>query len=122
MGHGRAGGGPERSTHADADLLREQVDDIKVQLTHLVRRAGRGSVLVGAAGVCGLLTVLTAHEAALRTLESVVPRPWAAVGLATAYGAAAAALAAHGRARLRQVADVTGEAIEQVRHELAQGG
>ncbi len=98
-------------------LVREQARQLTRELANTVREAGTGAVLLAGAGTCALLALATAHQSALRALESVMPRPVAAVTMTAAYGAGAATLAAAGMKKIREAADASGAALAEDRQE-----
>lgn len=114
----RAGDAAARLSQDTAELVRQELAEVGSQLTATVRRAGLGAVLVAGSGLCGLLTLWAAHETALRALEHLMPRDWAAASLTAAYASGAGALAVLGWDRLRAAARESGEAIGQVRQDL----
>ena len=107
-----------RLTRDTAELIREEVARSRAELMATLRRAGVGAALLGGAAVCGLLAVEYGAVTALRTLESVLPRPAAAVVLTVGYGAAGGALAAVGVQRLREAGIITGRAVAGVKEDV----
>ncbi|HZG05880.1 MAG TPA: phage holin family protein [Streptomyces sp.] len=91
----------DRLAQEASDMLHRQVREARDGLRSTVRRVGQSGALLGGAGVCALLAVGTAHRAALRALESALPRAHAAAVLALVYAAGAGTLAGLGRGRLR---------------------
>jgi hypothetical protein len=102
-----------RLTRDTAALAREQIGQLVKELTATVREAGAGAALLGGAGVCGVLALAAAHQSALRTLETMMPRPLAAVTLTGVYGGAAAALTTAGLKKIRAAADASGAALSE---------
>lgn len=101
-----------------AELVRQQLRDARAELTATIRRGGLGTVLLAGAGVCGTLAVWSAHETALRALETVLPKPWAAGSLTVGYAVGAGVLAAYGRDRIKAAAGASGQALDQARRHL----
>jgi hypothetical protein len=106
-----------RLTRDTAALVREQVEQLTRDLADTVRDAGAGAVLLAGAGTCGLLALAAAHQSALRALESMMPRPLAAMTLTAAYGGGAAALASAGLKKIKEAADASGDALAENRRE-----
>ena len=106
-----------RLTRDTAALVREQVEQLTRDLADTVRDAGAGAVLLAGAATCGLLALAAAHQSALRALESMMPRPLAAMTLTAAYGGGAAALASAGLKKIKEAADASGDALAENRRE-----
>ena len=106
-----------RLTRDTAALVREQVEQLTRDLAGTVRDAGAGAVFLAGAGTCGLLALAAAHQSALRTLESMMPRPLAAMTMTTAYGAGAAALAMAGMKKIKEAADTSTETLSENRQD-----
>ncbi|MBS2965695.1 phage holin family protein [Actinocrinis puniceicyclus] len=106
-----------RLTRDTTALVREQVEQLTRELAGTVRDAGAGAVLLAGAGACGLLAVAAAHQTAMRALESMMPRPLAAVTLTVAYGAGAAAMSAAGMKKIKDAADASAEALAENRQD-----
>ncbi len=111
-----------RLTRDTAALVREQVEQLTRDLADTVRDAGAGAVLLAGAGTCGLLALAAAHQSALRTLESMMPRPLAAITMTIAYGAGAAALATAGMKKIKEAADASAETLAENRQETVTSG
>jgi hypothetical protein len=111
-----------RLTRDTAALVREQVEQLTRDLADTVRDAGAGAVLLAGAGTCGLLALAAAHQSALRTLESMMPRPLAAITMTIAYGAGAAALATAGMKKIKEAADASAETLAETRQETVTSG
>jgi hypothetical protein len=94
-----------------AELAAEQARELYRALAAPLRRTGEGTALLAAAAVCGGLALVTAHQAALRAAEAVLPRPAAALALSGGYAAAAAGCALAARARFRRAADESDTAV-----------
>jgi hypothetical protein len=104
-------------TRDTAALVREQVEQLTRDLADTVRDAGAGALLLAGAATCGLLALAAAHQSALRALESMMPRPLAAMTLTAAYGGGAAALASAGLKKIKEAADASGDALAENRRE-----
>jgi hypothetical protein len=111
-----------RLTRDTAALVREQVEQLTRDLAGTVRDAGAGAVFLAGAGTCGLLALAAAHQSALRLLESLMPRPLAAMTMTAAYGAGAAALATAGVKKIKEAADSSTEALAENRQDQVAAG
>ncbi|WP_157876027.1 phage holin family protein [Streptacidiphilus griseoplanus] len=100
------------------DQVAGSVQEVGAELVTTVRRAALGSALVGAAGVCGVLTVAAAHQTALRALERAMPRTAAAAVLTLAYAGGGAGLAVLGRDRMRAALASGEEALAEADRKL----
>lgn len=104
----------ERLARDTAMLVREQLRRLSRDLTGSARQLEGGTALLAAAGTCGMLSLLAAHQTAVRTLETLMPRPVATGVLATGYAAGAATLAAAGLERVRKAAETADGVIDRV--------
>lgn len=104
----------ERLARDTATLVREQLSRVSKELTGSARQLEGGTILLGAAGSCGLLALFAAHQTAVRALETFMPRPVATGILATGYAASAGLLATAGLERVRKAADTADGVIERV--------
>ncbi|MFD3536767.1 phage holin family protein [Streptomyces sp. NPDC058664] len=93
------------------EIVREDLDQVRAELTAAASEGRRGTAALGAGGVLGALAVLAAHESAVRALERVWPARRAAGALAAAYGVGAAAFAGYGYGRLRRARAASREAL-----------
>jgi hypothetical protein len=109
----------ERLARDTAMLVREQLRRLSRDLTGSARQLEGGTVLLAAAGTCGLLATLAAHQTAVRALESLMPRPVATGVLAAGYAAGAATLAAAGVERVRKAAETADDVIDRVAESAA---
>lgn len=82
-------------------LVKQEVELAKTELRTEATRAGKGVGLFGGAGVAGHLALLFASFALLFLLDSWMHAGWAALIVATLWGAAAAVMAASGRKELK---------------------
>ncbi|WP_433413212.1 phage holin family protein [Microtetraspora malaysiensis] len=103
-----------------AGLVRQEITQLRAELTADMRRAGVGSVLLAAGGIFGLLALHASSVALLRALESVMSPRHAALVLASGYLTAAAALALLGVGRLRETGVITRHAVSKVKQEVAE--
>lgn len=83
-------------------LLREEVDRLRAELGTTVRNSKHAAVLLGGAGALGLAAAATSTVLVVRVLDSVLPRPVAALTATGLYSGGAALLARAGMAELRR--------------------
>ncbi|MEU5085315.1 phage holin family protein [Streptomyces sp. NPDC021356] len=117
-GAGRMGDAAARLGQDAAELARHEIRAVRDDLVAGLRAFGAGGALIAGSGVCGLLALWAAHEAALRGLETVMPRGRAAALLAGVYGSGAAALALAARDRVNAAARAAAEALEKEADDL----
>ncbi|MFF6998891.1 phage holin family protein [Streptomyces sp. NPDC008313] len=121
-GSGRVGDAAAHLAQDTADLVRSQIQSVQGEVSAALRRMGAGGALLAGAGLCGALTVASAHQTALRTLEHVLPRTMASALLTCAYGSAAAALGIAAWDRVQAAADASGQALERAREGIPDAG
>jgi ribosomal protein L29 len=110
----------KRLSQETTQLLRQEIELAKAELTQKGRQAGIGAGLFGAAGVVGLLAAAALTACLILALDAVMPAWLAALVVAVAYGAAAAVLALRGRAKVKQAAPPLPEqTIETVKEDVA---
>jgi Putative Actinobacterial Holin-X, holin superfamily III len=112
-GRSRVGDAAARMAQDTAQLARHEILAVQSEVRAALRRIGAGGVLLGAAGVCGLLALWSAHETALRTLESVLPGARAPAVLGCAYATGAATLGLAARNRVLAAAEASAAALER---------
>jgi hypothetical protein len=83
-------------------LMRQEFQVLQRELTSPFRRAGAGARLLGGAAVLGSMAAGGATALAIRLLDRRLPATASAAVVTAALGAGASALAAVGRARMRQ--------------------
>ncbi|MEU6096922.1 phage holin family protein [Streptomyces sp. NPDC047079] len=120
-GRARVGDAAARLAQDTAQLVRHEILAVQSEVRAAVRRIGAGGALLGAAGVCGVLALWSAHETALRALESKLPGPRASAVLGCAYAAGAVALGAAARDRVRAGVQASAKAFEQADEAVASG-
>ncbi|MFJ7903686.1 phage holin family protein [Streptomyces sp. NPDC096198] len=111
-GRPRVGDTAARLAQDTAQLVRHEILAVQGELRAALRRIGAGGALLGAAGVSGVLALWSAHETALRALESKLPGPRAPAVLGCAYAAGAVALGAAARDRVRTGCRVPPDAFD----------
>ncbi|MGW1162346.1 phage holin family protein [Streptomyces sp. NPDC002513] len=120
-GRGTVGDAAARLAQDTAQLVRHEILAVQSEVRAALRRIGAGGALVGAAGVCGVLTLWSAHETALRLLESKLPGPRASALLGCAYAAGAVALGAAARDRVRTGVRTSADAFDEADDAAANG-
>ncbi|MEU7968709.1 phage holin family protein [Streptomyces sp. NPDC049097] len=96
-----------------AQLARNELLAVESEIRAALRRIGAGGALSGAAGVCGVLALWSAHETLLRSLEPILPGARASAVLGGAYAMGALALAQAARRRLCAVPGRAADAHDQ---------
>jgi hypothetical protein len=114
-GRSRVGDAAARLAQDTAQLARHEILAVQSEVRAALRRIGAGGALLGAAGVCGLLALWSAHETALRTLESALPGARASAALACAYATSAATLGVAARNRVRAAGQASADALDRAR-------
>ncbi|MCA6096099.1 phage holin family protein [Streptomyces sp. SCA3-4] len=112
---GGLAGAAERLYQDVGFLVRAELERARPGIATSLRRAGLGTGALVAAGACGILALLSAHEAALRTLERSLPPRCAAATLTGAYAVSATCLAWFGYRRLQDAQAATQQALDEVR-------
>ncbi|RZU76160.1 putative superfamily III holin-X [Micromonospora kangleipakensis] len=100
-GSGRAVGPTERLAADVAEVVREEVREVRTQLMRVARPTGVGLALLATAGGCLVLGVGAASATVLRMLETFLPRRLATAGLTGGYLVAAVVLGRAGLSQLR---------------------
>ncbi|MEV5768012.1 phage holin family protein [Micromonospora sp. NPDC052213] len=112
---GRPASPTDRLAEDVAEVVREEVRAVRIQLADAARPAGFGFVLLAAAGGCAVLAVGAASATSLRMLEAFLPRRLAAAGMTAGYVAAAVFLGAAGLERLRAAGGRSARLADEVR-------
>jgi uncharacterized membrane protein YqjE len=100
-------------------LVHQEIELAKAELTHKTKQAGIGAALFGAAGAIGLLALAALTTCFILALDAAMPAWLAALIVAVVYGAVAAVLALRGRAKVRQaVPPVPEQTIETVKEDV----
>ncbi|MET7969374.1 phage holin family protein [Micromonospora sp. NPDC005305] len=119
-GRARATASPTDRLAADvADVVREEVREVRQQLADAALPAGVGLALLATAGGCLVLGVGAASTTALRMLESFLPRRLAASGLTAGYLVAAAVLGRMGLEQLRAAGGSSARLADEVRNAVS---
>ncbi|MDT0466233.1 phage holin family protein [Streptomyces gibsoniae] len=120
-GRPTVGDAAARLAQDTAQLVRHEILAVQSELRAALRRIGAGGAMLGAAGGFGVLALWSAHETALRALESKLPGPRAPALLGCAYAAGAVALGAAARDRVRTGVQVSAEAFDEEDRSVADG-
>jgi uncharacterized membrane protein YqjE len=100
-------------------LVHQEIELAKAELTHKTKQAGIGAALFGAAGAIGLLALAALTTCFILALDAAMPAWLAALIVAVVYGVVAAVLAMRGRAKVKQaVPPVPEQTIETVKEDL----
>ncbi|THA35121.1 phage holin family protein [Streptomyces sp. A1277] len=99
-----------RASQQISELVREEMQLARVEMTQKGKRYGKGGGLFGAAGLLGFLTAQALVVTCIAALASVLP-VWASALIVTAVLAAVAAVAA--LAGKRQITEAGAPAPEQ---------
>jgi uncharacterized membrane protein YqjE len=100
-------------------LVHQEIELAKAELTHKTKQAGIGAALFGAAGAIGLLALAALTTCFILALDAAMPAWLAALIVAVVYGVVAAVLAMRGRAKVKQaVPPVPEQTIQTVKEDL----
>ena len=104
-------------------LMRQEVELAKAELKQSATKAGKGSGMLGGAGVAGHFVLVFLSLALMFALGALMPLGWAAVIVAVIWGIIAAVLAAMGRKELKQIKGLpqTGETLSEIPPTLKPG-
>jgi hypothetical protein len=102
-------------------LVRSEVRAMRDDLVGELGRARTASLLLGGAGLLGLLATGSSAALLMRLLDDVLPRAASAAIVTGLYGGAAGALAAAGLAEARRVRDEVRDTVGRVRDEVSPG-
>ncbi|MFI0737515.1 hypothetical protein ACH4PU_05265 [Streptomyces sp. NPDC021100] len=103
-------------------LVRAEAGGPAGPLTTAVGRARLAGTAMALSGALGALSLVSAHQALLRTTERIMPPPRAAWALAAGYAGAAVGLTRLRRSASRAARRSSAEAVERVLAELAASG
>ncbi|MGN9809277.1 phage holin family protein [Micromonospora sp. BQ11] len=116
---GRAGGPTERLAADVAEVVREEVREVRTQLMRAAGPTGVGVALLATAGGCLVLGAGAASTTVLRALETFLPRRLATAGLTAGYLAAAVVLGRAGLAQLRSAGGHSARLADEMRDAVA---
>jgi hypothetical protein len=101
-------------------LVHQELDLAKAELTQKGRQAGAGAGLFGAAGAIGLLGAAALTTCFILALDAVMPAWLAALLVAVVYGIIAFVLVKQGQAKIKAVGPpVPEQTIETVKEDVA---
>ncbi|WP_187398825.1 phage holin family protein [Micromonospora sp. WP24] len=115
----RTGNPAGRFAEEITEVVREEMNVVRHQLTQAARPAGAGIVLLAAAGGCLMLGVGAASTTVLRALETFLPRRLAVAGLASGYLTAAVVLGRLGLQQLSAAGDSSGRVADEMREAVS---
>jgi uncharacterized membrane protein YqjE len=100
-------------------LVHQEIELAKAELTQKGKQAGIGAGLFGAAGAIGFLALAALTTGIILALDAAMPAWLAALLVAVVYAVIAAVLALRGRAKVRQATPpVPEQTIETVKEDL----
>ena len=92
----------QRLSAETSQLVHEELELAKAELSQKGRQAGAGAGLFGGAAAIGLLALAALTTCIILALANAIPAWLAALIVAVVYAAIAAVLAVQGRARVKQ--------------------
>jgi uncharacterized membrane protein YqjE len=109
----------KRLSAETTQLVHQELDLAKVELTQKGRQAGAGAGLFGTAAALGLAGLGALTACIILALNAVLPAWLAALIVAVVFGVIAAVLAVQGRDRVKQVTPLAPEqTIETVKEDV----
>jgi uncharacterized membrane protein YqjE len=109
----------KRLSAETTQLVHQELDLAKVELTQKGRQAGAGAGLFGSAAALGLGALGALTACIILALNAALPAWLAALIVAAVYGAIATVLAVQGRDRVKQVTPLAPEqTIETVKEDV----
>ncbi|MFG1922167.1 phage holin family protein [Cryptosporangium sp. NPDC048952] len=99
-------------------LVRQEIALAKAETKDEVTKAGKAGGAFGGAGVAGWLALLFISLAIMYGLGAVIPVGWAALIVGVLWAIGAAALAAYGRNKVREVNPVPKRTVETVKEDV----
>lgn len=106
-----------RLTSDLGDLVRSEMELARVEIREEAGKAGKAAGMLGGAGFAGYMVALFLTLAVMFGLAAVMPIGWAALIVAVVWGAAAAALYAVGRNRMKEVSPVPQQTVETLKED-----
>jgi uncharacterized membrane protein YqjE len=92
-----------RLSQQTSDLVRQEIELAKAELTQKGKRAGVGASMFGGAGLFGVFAFAALTTAIIAALQLAMPVWVAALIVAVVYGIVAAVLAQRGRQKVQDV-------------------
>ena len=99
-------------------LVRQEIALAKAETKEEVTKAGKAGGAFGGAGLAGWLALLFISLAVMYGLGEVIPVGWAALIVGVLWAIGAAALAAYGRSKAREVNPVPKRTVETVKEDV----
>lgn len=99
-------------------LVRQEIALAKAETKDEVTKAGKAGGAFGGAGVAGWLALLFISLAVMYGLGELIPVGWAALIVGVLWAAGAAALAAYGRSKVKEVNPVPKRTVETVKEDV----
>lgn len=96
-------------------LFRQEVELAKAEVKHEAKKAGKGTGMMAAAGLAGLMVIILLSFALVYALDAVMPQGWAAVIVAVLWAIVGAVLFSMGRKQLKQVNPVPQQTTETLK-------
>ncbi|MFI9724003.1 phage holin family protein [Streptomyces sp. NPDC052396] len=104
----------ERLWRDVAAVVRQDVGPAKEDMAVTARETALATAAMALSGACGMLCLVSAHQAVLRTAERFWAPHRAAWALATGYAAGATVSAWYGCTRIRDARRASQQALDQV--------
>ena len=109
----------KRLSEETTQLVHQELDLAKAELSEKGKQAGAGAGLFGGAAAIGLLSLAALTSCFILALATAMPAWLAALIVAVVYGVIAAVLAARGRAKVKQATPIMPEqTIETVKEDV----
>jgi hypothetical protein len=109
----------KRLSGETSQLVHQELELAKAELSEKGRQAGAGAGMFGGAGAIGLLGLAALTTCFILALAVAMPAWLAALIVAVVYGAIAAVLAARGRAKIKQATPIVPEqTMETVKEDV----
>ena len=108
-----------RLSQQTTDLVRQEIDLAKAELTAKGKRAGVGAGMFGGAGLFGVIGFAALTTAIVAALDLAMPLWAAALIVAVVYAVVAAVLAQRGRQKVQEVgAPIPEQATDSVKEDV----
>jgi hypothetical protein len=107
-----------------SQLIRQEVELAKAEVTASAKKAGKGAGFLGGAAVAGHFALLFLSICIWWALGELIGNGWSALIIAVIYGIVAAVLAVRGRRDLQQVQGLpqTAQTVKEIPPTLKPGG
>jgi MFS family permease len=101
-----------------SNLVRQEIELAKAEVSEKGRQAGKGVGMFGAAGIVGLLALGALTAAAILALDLAVAGWLAALIVAAVWGATAGLLALAGKTRVQEATPPAPQTVETVKEDI----